>query len=477
MAIEKVEKKRVEFTTASVVQLSVSGFLVVLACVLGYFAFANWRFKTSLMEGYRAYDVGNTGQAAPALRNALSWRPDHAGARGLLAKIETESGAYDQAEALYRKLGTSGAPVKIGLGAIQLRRAERAESEKDVRELVEKARGEFRAAAGAPEGEIGLGHCELLLAWKLKDEKAAAAAKAIFERLRKSIDSDGKTRAKITREGLVDYYAGLGKTLNDVPGYDPAASAAWKACSQYARRWTLPQSAYLYSEARRFDGWKEGLDGLQALRVEAMRLRNDTSNAFKTMPREQGHALQEAWIVYTLSLGAAWARAGNFNEHTQLMGDFKNPGTGLNERLEPFMLDALLRTELASTDLPNMSLQDGHMRSAITAYTELDRRLSGADDVSRLKKATVLNNLGWMEAWRGTYTNNKGLLTQATRRFEDAIKLDPDDYVFYRNLLVVKKRLNTPASLLAPLLETARTKAAGPHAKDFEELAKHLEAK
>jgi tetratricopeptide (TPR) repeat protein len=475
MAIEKVEKKRTEFAAASVAQLAVSAALVALSLLLGWFAFANWRFKASLAEGYRAYDVGNVGQAAPALREALSWRPEHPGAALLLAKIETESGSFDKAESLYRKLvqgGHAGAPVRVGLGVLRLRSAERAEAEKDARELVAKAREEFRAAADAPEGEIGLGHCELLLAWKFQDEKALAAARAIFEKLRKSIDG-----SKATREGLVDYYAGLGKVLSSAPGYDPAASAAWRSCAQLARRWTAPQAAYLVMEARRFDAWKEGLEGLNAIRVETQRLRNDTSNTFRTMPREQALSLQEAWIVYTLSLGAAWARAGNINEHTQLIGDFKNPGTGFHERLEPFLLDAVVRTELATTDLPNMGLQDGHMRSAITAYTDLDRKLTGTDETSKLRKSLVLNNLGWMEAWRGSYTNNKGLLNSAVRRFQEASKLDPDEYVFYRNALVVQKRLAAPPAQMAPLLEQAKAKGVGTWAKDFEELRKHLESK
>lgn len=481
MAIEKVEKKRVEFTGASMAQLGVSGALLIVSLLMGYFAFANWRFKASLSEGYRAYDVGNYGQAAPALRDALGWRPEHPGARELLAKVETEAGSIDAAEAHYlklRALGHNTAPVRIGLGVLHLRRAERAEDEKSVKEFVGKAREEFRSAsAEAPEGEIGLGYCELLLAWKLKDEKALAAARAIFDKLRKTLETDAGARARITREGLVDYYAGLGKVLSSSPGYDPAASAAWRACSQYSRRWTAPQAAYLLMEARRFDAWKDGLDGLQIVRVEAQRLRNDTSNQFNTMPQEQSQGLREAWLVYTLSLAGAWARAGNLNEHTQLIGDFKNPGTRLNERLEPFLLDAVVKTEVATTDLPNMGLQDGHMRSAITAYTDLEKKLTGTDDLSKSRKALALNNLGWMQAWRGSFTNNKGLLNTAVRHFQDASKLDPDEYVFYRNTVVVQKRLGTPPAQIAPVLELAKAKGVGTWAKDFEELQKHLGSK
>src|SRR5687767_1036656 len=125
MAIEKIEKKRVEFTGASVAQLAVSAALVVVALLMGYFAFANWRFKSGLSEGYRMYAVGNVGQASPALREALSWRPEHPGALELLAKIETEAGSFDSAESRYlklRQLGHDAAPVRVGLGVVHLRR-------------------------------------------------------------------------------------------------------------------------------------------------------------------------------------------------------------------------------------------------------------------------------------------------------------------------------------------------------------------
>ncbi len=481
MAIDKVEKKRAAFTTATVVQLGISAALALAALGFGYFAFANWRFKVSLVEGYRAYDIGNVGQAAPALRGALDWRPDHAGARELLAKIEAESGSLDGAQRHYEALRAKGhnpPQVKVGLGVVHLRRAEKAEDPKEVQAFVAKAREEFKAAAAeAPEGEIGQGHCDLLLHWKLADPKAMEAARATFDRVRKKLDADGVMRARLTREGLVDYYAGLGKVLSVDPSYDPAAVAAWKACAQVSRRWTGPQVGILLMEARRFDPWKGGLEGLQNLKTETTKIRNDASNTFRAQSREIGAPLQEAWLVYTLSLAAAWARAGGVNEYVQLMGDFKNPGAGMAERLEPAIVDAVLRTEMAAVDIPNLVLQETQVRAAIAAYVDLEKKLTGEGEVVKERRALALNNLGWMEAWRGSYTNSKVLLSTAAKRFDEALKLFPDDFVFLRNALVVHKRLGSAAAVTAPLLEKARAAGAGASEKELEELLKHLGAK
>jgi hypothetical protein len=479
MAAEKAEKKKLLFATAAIAQLAVSAALVGVALLLGYLAFARWRFKSSLVEGYREYEVGNVGRAGPALRSALDWRPDHEGARELLAKIEVESGSLDAAAKHYETLRGAGynpPQVRVGLGVIHLRRAEKAAEDKQVQEAVSKAREEFKsAAAEALEGEIGLGHCDLLLAWRFKDAKALDGARATFDRVRRKLDGDGAARARITREGLVDYYAGLGKVLSEGAGYDAAATAAWKACGQYARRWVGPPVGVLLMEARRFEGWKDGVDGLNAIKTEATRLRNEASNQFRTQSRDAGLALQEAWIVYTLSLSTAWARAGNINEHTLLMGDFKS--SGLSDRLEPPLVDALVRTELAAQELPNIALQDGHARTAISAYVELEKRLTGTDEVSKDRRAIVLNNLGWLEAWRGSYTNGKALLASAARRFDEASKLKPDDFLYARNALVVHKRIGSPPAVTAPLLERAKASGTGDRAKDFDELQKHLESK
>jgi hypothetical protein len=479
---EQKAKRGFAFTAASAVQMGVSAVLLILSLVLGYMAFARWRFKASLAEGYREYAVGNMGRATPALKDALGWRPDHAGARELLAKIEAESGALDSAARQYETLRAAGhnpAPVRVGLGVVHLRRAEKAEDLKQVQEHVAKAREEFKAAAAeAPEGEIGLGHCDLLLAWRLKDEKARETARAAFEKVRRKLDADAGLRARITREGLLDYYAGLGKVLSDDPAYDPAATAAWRACGQYARRWSVPQAGVLASEARRFPAWKDGAEGLNALKPEATRLRNDASNLFRGQSRDAGQGLQEAWLVYTLSLTQAWARAGNLNEHALLMADFKGGSGGLSDRVEPVLVDALVRLELAAQDHPNAGVLDGHARAAATPLLDLvDKRLTASDEATQERRARALNALGWIEAWRGSYTNSKALLGSAAKRLEEASKLRPQEFVYARNALVVHKRIGSAAGVTAPLLERAKAAAAAAGAKDFDDLQKHLEAK
>ncbi|HYF00563.1 MAG TPA: tetratricopeptide repeat protein, partial [Planctomycetota bacterium] len=266
MAIERVDKAKMEFTPVTLALLGVAGVLTVVALVVFYLAYGNWRFKTELTEGYEAYDRGVPGRAATALKDALGWRPAHRGARELLAKIAVESGNLEEARAHYEALqkhGHDSHRVRVGLGVVALRKADATEEPKQVQELVKLAQDHFKSASGAlPEADLGLGHAELLLAARLREPARVDAARKIFEKVRAALDSDAGLRARITRDGLVDYYAGLGRVLSQGAAYDPAAAQAWRACLQYSPRWLVPKAALLALEARRLQDWREGIDGL-----------------------------------------------------------------------------------------------------------------------------------------------------------------------------------------------------------------------
>ena len=49
----------------------------------------------------------------------------------------------------------------------------------------------------------------------------------------------------------------------------------------------------------------------------------------------------------------------------------------------------------------------------------------GSDEATQERRAAALNGLGWLEAWRGSFTNSRPLLASAARRLEEASKLRP----------------------------------------------------
>ena len=116
MAIEKIRTRRYEFTTPTIVQLSVSVVLVIISLVLGYTAFRRWQLKSSLLEAYAFNDSNQAQRALKSLDSALSWEPEHVGARQLRAKILCDGGKLDQAERDYKQLLAQGYTNATALG-------------------------------------------------------------------------------------------------------------------------------------------------------------------------------------------------------------------------------------------------------------------------------------------------------------------------------------------------------------------------
>src|SRR5258707_7347096 len=224
MAIEKPpDAPKMEWTPAVFIQLGIGAVLVLLSVLFSWLAFSNWRFKSNLVEGYQEYDRGRPASARGPLEVALSWRQDHTGARELLAKLLCDEDKLDAAEMQYQRLKVQGynvPQVNVGLGIIALKKVEAVEKPKAAEALVAEAAAFFRLAAGTPEAEIGLGHCELVLARKLNDPAHYVKAQAIFTKIKTVMDAKREIRADITRDGLVDYYTGVGKALAGGDKYD-----------------------------------------------------------------------------------------------------------------------------------------------------------------------------------------------------------------------------------------------------------------
>jgi tetratricopeptide (TPR) repeat protein len=482
MAIEKTgSAPKAEWTTTALVSVGIALLLVILALVLGWFGFSNWRFKSNLLEGYQEYDRGHAAIARKSIEAALSWRPNHTGARQLLAKLLCDEGKLSEARAQYERLVTQGyaAPqVQIGLGVLALKEVETLDKPKAIEAMVAEASGYFKKASGVPEAEIGQGHCELVLARKLNDPSHIVKARALFDKVQAAMEKSREFRAGVTRDGLVDYYTGLGKALASSDKVEDGAAAAFRACYQYTPTWTLPMANVLAVEARRVSQSTDGNDALlkqqgdiNALRSQARTLINAERDS--TMKA----ALREQWLAYSLAVAQAWGRVGNLTELQNVIRDTQSVG-GVEQRLEPALLDAQIRGELAAKDDPNLATQDSYVTKATGLYTELLPKIP-SDDANKERRATALNNLGWTQAWRGGYQNSENLYTQAVGRLGEALKLTPEDYVLNRNMAVVLKRFRKPPSDPAPYVEKCRALSSSKKewADDFEKLQKYMETK
>jgi tetratricopeptide (TPR) repeat protein len=485
MAIEKpaASAPKVEWTTSTIIQLSVAGLLVLLSLLFCWLAFSNWRFKSNLIEAYEQVDRGLPLAAKAPLEAALSWRKEHTGARELLAKLLCDEDNLDAARTQYQQLKALGyavPQVHVGLGVICLKEVEALDKPKAIEALVAEAAANFKSAAGTPEAEIGLGHCELVLARKLNDPAHYAKAQAIFAKIRAVMDQKRDIRADITRDGLVDYYAGLGKALSGGEKVDEGAREAFRACAQYLPSTVsvLPMANILSLEARRFSTYNEGNDALLKLQPEINALRNQAGGIWKGLKNQaEKERLREPWLMYSLALAQAWGRAGNANEMQSIVRDLASVG-GFESRMEPFILEAMVRAELAVYADPNPAAQESAAGRAQQVYNDLIGKLP-ADDANKERRVRAYNNQAWMMAFRGGYANSEAMYQQAVQKLSEALRLAPDDYVVNRNLAIVLNRFKKPPQAPTGYLEKCRAAAEKDKqwAEDFEILKKYLETK
>ncbi|HXG60721.1 MAG TPA: hypothetical protein VNO22_05085 [Planctomycetota bacterium] len=478
----EVPVRRFALTAASLAQYAAAAVLTLAAFVVGYHSFAAWRFRTALEEAYRGHDAGNWGAVRPAVEEALRWRPDFAGARVLRAKMLCVTGELEAARQEYERLRSEGyvpPPVRLGLGVVYLRLAERAADGRATAELAELARKEFQAARGtAPEAEIGLGHVELLLAARTGDDARAASARGIFGAVRTALQGNAEVARRITREGLLDYYAGLGRVLASAPSSEGRAAAeAFRAAYLLSRpRWARPLANLLAMEARRFlEGGARTAEQVKAMEAEVTALRHEMAALWRGN-RQAQEEMKEAWLAYSLAAAAAFGRSGNAERQGQLIREVTAGGFG--DRREPYLMDALIRTESALREDPNPAVRDRHVVAAIASCTQLLSKLGApADEPGREHRARALNALGWLEAWRGTLQKSEALIVRGLGRVTEALQLRPDDYVYNRNAAVLLKQVRRPPAAWQPYLEKARAAAAqGPWAEDFAAVERYLEA-
>jgi hypothetical protein len=476
-----VPVRRFALTAASLAQYGAAAVLTAVAAVVGYASFAAWRFRSAVEEACRQHDAGNWGAVRPVAEEALRWRPDFSGARLLLAKMLCASGDFEAARREYERLRSEGyvpAPVRLGLGAVYLRLAERAADERAAAELAELARKEYQAARGvAPEAEIGLGHVELFLASRAGDSARYATARGIFDAVRAALQGNAEAARRITREGLLDFYSGLGRALAAAPAPEGDAAAAFRAAWQLSRpRASRPLGSLLAMEARRLleaGTWTP--EQAKAAEAEVTARRHEMAALWRGN-RQAQEEMKEAWLAYTLAAAAAFGRAGNAERQSQLLREVTAGGFG--DRREPYLMDALIRTEAALREDPNLAARDRRVAAAVAGYTQLLSKLGApTDEPGREQRARALNNLGWMEAWRGALQKSEALVLRGLGHVTEALQLRPDDYVYNRNAAVLLKRVRRPASAWQPYLEKARAAAArGPWAEDLAAVEKYLES-
>jgi hypothetical protein len=455
MAIAKVRKKaKFEATPTAYLQFGIAITMVLASLVLGWQAFAKWQFKRNLLEGYATYDSNRQALAKPALVSALGWNDQHAGARELLAKIRIEEGSYNEAEQELQKLISQGydrPQVHVSLGVILLKKAAKAANAAEATTLVTQAQAEFGKAGSIPEAAIGRGHAELLLAWKLSDSARYVPAHAIFEKLRTDFGNKAY-REQCTREGLVDYYSGLGKVLAMKGKYDAGASAAFRSCYQYAPSWLLPMTNVLRVEAQRFSESNFSHTQLLEMKSDTDAFRRATEQQWKTDPRFK--ELKEPWMQYALSVAFAYLRAGSINEYEVLVSGITS-ALG-DEYLEPYVLDAYARVSLVFAPDSKGAVREARIYQGMHACNILVSKTAINEEANKELKSRALCVLSFLEATRGVTTGLAQVQADAVTHAEAAAKLFPKNYTYNRNVVLAMRFAQRPPAAWKPYLDAAK---------------------
>jgi tetratricopeptide (TPR) repeat protein len=235
-------------------------------------------------------------------------------------------------------------------------------------------------------------------------------------------------------------------------------------------------SNVLALEARRFAQMTETNENMLKMQADINLLRNQARIIFNSLKGEDREDMREPWLMFSLGLAQAWGRAGNVNELSAIVKDLTSGG--FDQRMEPYILEAMIRTELALKDEANPSAQEQAVTKATAGYNELLNRLPN-DDANKERRAIAANNAGWTLAWRGGFSSSESLYQQAHAKLNDALRLYPDDYVFNRNMAIVMKRMRKPPAAPTGFLEKCRAAAAKDKelAEDFERVQKYIETK
>jgi len=458
MAIEKVKTKQLEWTPQSLIQVAVAGVLVVVSLILGYASFRKFMLKRSFASALELYDSGRFGNATPALEEALAWNPDHHVARELLAKIKTEGGDLPKAEEEYKILYQGEYPRKetvcVGLGVIELKRADlefkgrdAAAEWKAAEPHVKQALVWFQEAKKAngqiPEAEIGRWHCELMTVRRAPGGIDPARARAVadgLEKVLKILTTSPEAARMVTREGLVDLYAGLGWCNAVQSGYSEAAAKYFKACYQYAPKWVLPRINMIYIDAQRFTEGAFSHAELKGMENLIRRERNEIQTLWRTQAAVYG-ALEEPWFQYCLATSYAFGVRKDMQTYNNLSHGLTTDQK-LGARMEPHFLSAAIQYRFATErDLDRVS-RNMYMDQLFGVLDRFRQNEQLANHPA--VRAAVLHNIGFAKEWQGAWAKRQVDYEAAYTQWKEAAKL-VDCYETNRNLAVLYKRNNKQA--------------------------------
>lgn len=481
MAIAKVKNRKLEITPQAMIELAIAGGLVITSLIFVYLGVNRWLLKRSITKALTLHDQNNPGLVAEECRSALRKDGKYHLARQLLAKALIDEGGKDpaklaEAEKEYQELIAAGYDkpnAHVGLGVISLIRADQASDSKQYTDHANKARASFDAArkmdATCIEAEIGMANVRLLLAIKAGGD--LADARKDFERIRTKLEASQDLRSKVTKEGLIDLYAGLARTMSGTGNWNEA-SRLYRICFLYAPEWELPLVNLAYTDAERYANGtftREQLDNDQTLKNFTMQLQN---MALKSELLKEVHAVRE------LGISVACGHAEHVEEMQSRIQRLESTYPG---RYDILYTRCYIWLTLARKTEPFKGPRLRYASEAATALKLLLDTNEMKDAARTAERLVILNATAAMLEATSLESRSDTQLYEAEKLLRAAIELDKEGahaYVLWRNLAAVLKRMSayqlrnyTPDQIKAAI-EEALTKAGAAPGADVADLAK-----
>ncbi len=427
--------KASKWSRQSLIEIGVAGLLLILGAVFLFLGVQDYRLRSSSISAFEAYDQNDPGKVAGFCQEALSIDEAYHPARQLLAKIllEQETPDLDAAEGEYRRLlerGYSGPDVHVGLGVISLLRASQEKEGAAFSTWIKNARHAFQdAGEDCIEAQIGMAHAMLLES--IRNKQSLARGESLFQKVLARLDSSESVRASITRDGLVDLYAGLGRAACDPKLYQESAATWIHTSRYYAPDWILPLVNLVYIDAQRYVTESLDREALSSEKPSRLSLSRVVESMSSSSP-----SLKEANLQRQLAIAYAFARIGNISE---FQGRIRSLRTGrYKDRIEPYrmeiygLLSMIGQEGLESTTLAN------YLTKAVEA---VDRLLKHPDLTDSVDRVTILNNKGVVLYRLGVVMDAQNRIREAKKTFEEAMKLDGSDALLQKNFDRVEARI------------------------------------
>lgn len=451
---------------------SASLVLFIAALFIGWRGIAKWSYVSAMTDAMRAYDSHRYDKVGPALESARAWEKNSTPAALLYAAVKLEPEAIDQAADLYKDIMVAdplNGEAAVGMGIVELKRAERSASPAEAETHLKSAAGYFKKAADIDpqsfSAAIGNGYVSLVRGIKGNNPSGVYQN---FQNIRPESSSAP------SRESLIDFYMGASiAAFLQRRDFDNALANMRRASQCAPDRIDIVANVFNL-EAMKFGNIEK--TAAEIRRDEAMlksRIQDALTIASKAGANQE--ILKEACRNYICSLAWAYGAVGDQKAAEDIL--LRTSSATFADDPIPSFVDGMFKLFLS--EKPGLTVRETMTpkRSARFAFQKslplVDRKRSPELAIC------LLNNIAAILEYEACEERNGRPRDEAIRLLGEAVAIDPTDYVVNRNLavLLLKAGKTEEAKKFLAAAIKAASASQSPYEEDKKLLEKYFEEK